>query len=134
MTIAPKRRWFRFSLRTFLVGVMLLGGGLAWIGYHLNWIQERQAIVSRSDVRAAEGSIFLEPPPVAPWPLRLFDKRAYRSVAIVIVDQQRALSDDEMYVEPFDPRLTPEERQQLERVARLFPEARAYAWFRETRP
>ena len=131
---APNRRWFRFSLRTFLVGMVLLGGAFAWVGYHLNWIRERQAIVTRSDVRAAKGSYFLEPPPVAPWPLRLFDKTAYRSVTIVFVDQQRTQSDDEMYVDADDPRLTQEERQQLERVVRLFPEARTYACFRKTRP
>jgi hypothetical protein len=39
-----------------------------------------------------------------------------------------------MYVESHDARLTSEERQQVERIARLFPEARAYAWFRKTRP
>jgi len=128
------RRWFQFSLRTFLLCLTLLGGALACVAYHVHWIRERQAIVSRGDIIAKQGSFFLEPPPIAPWQLRPFDNRAFRSVTLVIVDQQRALSDHEMYVESDDLRLTEGEREQLKHVANYFPEARAYAWFRKTRP
>ncbi len=37
------RRWFRFSLRTMLVVVTLVG---CWLGYQLNWIRERQRLIA----------------------------------------------------------------------------------------
>jgi hypothetical protein len=123
----------RFSLRSFLTGVLLVGIVLGWFGYHLKWARERRAIVARGDVQTAEGSFFLEQPP-APFPLRLFDEHAYRWVTILIVDPDRARSDSELSVDASDPRLSAEERAELDRIASLFPEARAQALFRETTP
>jgi len=37
----PRRRWFRFSLRTMLVLVAVAAIPLAWMGYHLIWIMQR---------------------------------------------------------------------------------------------
>jgi hypothetical protein len=41
MTLVPKRRRFRFSLRTLFVVVTLAGGMAAFVGYNLNWIRQR---------------------------------------------------------------------------------------------
>lgn len=38
MTPAPKRRWFRFSLRTLFVVVTVLA---CWLGYAIPWIKSR---------------------------------------------------------------------------------------------
>ena len=38
---APKRRWFRFSLRMMFVVVTVFG---CWLGYELNWIRQRHEI------------------------------------------------------------------------------------------
>ena len=40
---APKRRWFRWSLRTMFVVVTLFA---VWLGYSLNWIRERDKILA----------------------------------------------------------------------------------------
>ena len=38
---APRRHWFRFSLRTLFVAVTALAG---WLGYELHWIRERHEV------------------------------------------------------------------------------------------
>ena len=38
MAVTAPRRWFRFSLRTMLVVVTMLG---CWLGYQFNWIRQR---------------------------------------------------------------------------------------------
>src|SRR5258708_10246160 len=43
MTPAPKRRWFRFSLRTMFVVVTLFG---CWLAYSLNWIRQRHDFIA----------------------------------------------------------------------------------------
>ena len=43
MSPAPKRRWFRFSLRTMFIVVTVFGCLLGWLSYELNWIRQRQA-------------------------------------------------------------------------------------------
>jgi hypothetical protein len=41
-----KLRWFRFSLRTLFVLVTV---SCVWLGYHLNWIRERQAFIAEME-------------------------------------------------------------------------------------
>ena len=41
----PRHRWFRFGLRSLLIGMALLCPMFAWVGYSLNWIRERRAIL-----------------------------------------------------------------------------------------
>ena len=45
---APKRRWFRFSLRTMFVVVTVL---CVWLGYQLNWIRQRRDFYVRYNGR-----------------------------------------------------------------------------------
>ena len=42
MTAPPKRRWFRFSLRTMFVVVTIFG---VWLGWQLKIVRERKAIL-----------------------------------------------------------------------------------------
>ena len=61
---APRRRWFRFSLRTMLVVVAGVAVPLACIGYQLNWIRQRHEVLKnsnsfyqlRADLKSAEES------------------------------------------------------------------------------
>ena len=46
MHVAKKRRRFRFRLRTLLLTIALMGGGLAWIASNLNWIRERRSFLA----------------------------------------------------------------------------------------
>ncbi len=45
MTIAPKRRWFNYSLRTLFVVVTVL---CVWLGWNVNIVQQRRAARTRS--------------------------------------------------------------------------------------
>ena len=65
----PKRRWFRFSLRTLFVLVTIISLPFGWIAYQLNWIQQRHDFFSHYQyngmhMRAGSG--------YPPWSLRLF--------------------------------------------------------------
>ena len=50
MPPAPKRRWFRFSLRGLLVIVAMLSTVLAILVYNLDWAKERRAFLARKGV------------------------------------------------------------------------------------
>jgi len=72
----PKRRWFRFSLRTLFALVMIIG---TWLGYHVNWIRQRHAFAAqymptlpsrRAEYNWVSFSVGYAQPP--PWSLRLF--------------------------------------------------------------
>ena len=66
----PKRRWFRFSLRTLFVLMMVIGICASWVAYQLNWIRQRHEFVSaRHRGRLDMGLV------KAPWSLRLFGER-----------------------------------------------------------
>jgi len=49
MTTAPKRRWFRFSLRGLLVVVTVLG---CWLGWEVSAVHQRRSMAQRFE---AEG-------------------------------------------------------------------------------
>jgi hypothetical protein len=92
------RRWFRFSLRTFLLAVTVLG---SWLGYQLNWIRERHAAFQDRRLQVAR----LSPPayaPAAPQLLWLFGESGITGVYLM------------------DPELTADD---LRRLKSLFPEA-----------
>ena len=54
---APKRRWYQFSLRTMFVLVFVVSVPLAWVGYSLNWIKERCAILDRGEVSLVDSEL-----------------------------------------------------------------------------
>ena len=128
---APKRRWFRFRLRTLFVVVTVLALACGWFGYELNWLRQRRRVISQPNIIGAKGSYFLEAPPVALWPLRMLGEDAYRRVILVIVDKERFQPGNDYWVEVDDERLTALELNRIEHLAHLFPEAIAGAWFRE---
>ncbi len=110
MTPAPNRRWFRFRLRTLFV-VVTAGG--CWLGYELDWIRQRRAVLARHNSE----SVPLKGPKGfrAPGLLWLFGEQPRAVVPIHFsANSQRPLTD--------------EERNELQRIARLFPEAEVEAW------
>ncbi len=72
MTPAPKRRWFRFSLRTLFV-VLTLAALLPWIAVNLNWMHERSVI-------ADSKRLPLEGEKRAPWPLWIFGAKGFARI------------------------------------------------------
>jgi hypothetical protein len=116
-----RRRWLRFSLRSFLLVVTLLG---AWLGYQVNWVRARRAFIAEEcAIRDAQKgakrgwwSTIDNPgqtPPRAPWGLWVFGEQGYTSIAFISQSNtpvsQRALTD--------------RDRERLETAKRLFPEA-----------
>ena len=69
----PRRRWFRlaFSLRTLLVVVTLIG---CWLGYQLNWIRQRHALLKSNTVRLRHDYFLFDAPP-APGLLWIFGEQ-----------------------------------------------------------
>jgi hypothetical protein len=58
---APKRRWFRYSLRTLFVVVTVFG---IWLGWNLHEVNERSRMAGWI---AAEGGSVNKGPPPRPW-------------------------------------------------------------------
>jgi len=107
---APKRRWFRFSLRTLFVVVTVFA---CWLGYEMYWIRQRQIVVGDPQVQNTRYhlgvTIYGKPRQrhirrmysVAPWPLNWLGEPGYCDVVL-----KKGTSDGE-----------------VARVRRLFPEA-----------
>src|SRR5438046_2000057 len=67
----PRRRWFRFSLRTLFVAVTIFG---VWLGVQAKWIRDRRVFLSEHDhaeIYVLEASRI----PSAPGALRIFGER-----------------------------------------------------------
>jgi len=120
----------RFSLRTLFVLIALFSLPLGWVAYQLNWIRQRHAFLSRPDGWSWTGFLGNDGPPSAPWPLRIFGETGYAQIIVIIVDQDRTMNEHDQ-PEPDSSRLTPKERNYIERIGRLFPEAHTFAWFRK---
>lgn len=78
---APRRRCFRFSLRTLFVVVTVFG---CWLGYQLNWIRQRHAYLRTKgtweDPVDYDSTTWHEPLP--PWPLGLFGEKGETWVGV----------------------------------------------------
>lgn len=105
---APKRRWFRFGLRTLFVMVTLLCG---WLAYQLNWIQSRRALIAETPKWRVIAGRSHSPQPRSPAMLWLFAEPGYAFV-------QRA----RLYNQP-----DLNEISEIKRAQSLFPEARIVA-------
>lgn len=95
--MTTKRRWYQFSLRTMFVLTVVVSIPLAWVGYQLNWIRQR------NDWRGSSGFACSPEPPgsdnpaTAPGYLWLFGEEGLGTIWCL-----------------------PEEREEVQRV---FPEA-----------
>jgi hypothetical protein len=78
MDAKPKRRWYQFSLRTIFVLVFVVSIPLAWVGYSLNWIRQRQEYRKRYYTGMGMGGTVSEITGVrAPGGLWLFGESGY---------------------------------------------------------
>jgi len=111
-TRALKRRWFRFSLRSFLVLVAITGFGLAGLAYHVKWIHQRREFVgtqaAKLDAVGLNSSRISVTAP--PGLLQFLGETGHHSIE-VWVDGKLPNS------------LTPRDRINLAEARRLFPEA-----------
>jgi Leucine Rich repeat len=92
-TSQPKRRWFRYSLRTFLIVVTVCG---VWLGWKLRAAREQQRAVAtvrelggsvKYDYEDGSTGLLLEPP----WLLELLGRDFFHNVVSV-----------DLYAQPFD--------------------------------
>src|SRR5580704_6804290 len=83
MTPAPKRRWFRYSLRTLFVVVMVAAGYCGWREWCLKWISARYEVLNTRSVEYICGDCGGIPlGPHAPWPLRFFGENGCETLAV----------------------------------------------------
>jgi hypothetical protein len=118
VTPAPKRRCFRFSLRTLFVVVTVFGVWLGWVTYELNWIRQRHEFIAgekRIHERrgAAVAIAYTYPgkrPARAPFMLWAFGEGGFSDMCVLAdeVDTQR---------------LTENDMNRVRQARRLFPEA-----------
>ena len=99
----PKRRWFRFSLRTLFVVVTVCALPLGWSVYQLNWIRQRHQFRSEQ-VKKGNVSGTLTMIVDAPLSLRVFGENGQKWVG-VFADEEATESE-------------------MKRAAALFPEAK----------
>lgn len=73
---APRRRW-SFRLGTMLLGLAILAGPLAWVGYSLNWIRARHAFLDQNGqaLRLHNALVMSGIENDAPWQIRWLRKR-----------------------------------------------------------
>ena len=145
-TMKPRRRWFRFSLRTLFVLLTLFG---IWLGIQVKWVRDRQAArlwvhehgFIIADIAHSASLVPPNGPTVSPY-LNLLQSdpspswRSHRTLVRPVVEQTaptgnlpwslKMLGEEpaELIVIVSDGRkLSEEERQYVERLKRLFPEA-----------
>src|SRR5690242_447185 len=113
---APKRRWFRFSLRTLFVLLTLVA---CWLGYELNWIRLRHAALTSGIVEEANDPFAgLPQTTAAPGMLWLFGENGYVGLSMPLLGEET----------------TPEEDELLTALEELFPEASIGVSWREDQP
>ena len=127
MTTTPKRRWPRFTLRTLFVVVTLFGLVAGWVDYSLNWIRQREELLSKQRARASQtgyiGSFFCDPPPVAryaPGLLWVFGEKPHSQVELVFLADSGRQKPNDL------------EQKEIKLARQLFPEAMVYATLQRT--
>ncbi len=108
MTPAPKRRWFRYSLRTLFVVVTVFG---CWLGYELNWIRQRHELL-------AEQSAIIQQLKLPPMPYFIVEPHG---MLWLFGEEGRGIVD--LVLDGRDQNRSPNTENELERAKRLFPES-----------
>lgn len=120
----PKRRWFRYSLRTLFVVVTVV---CCWLGYHLNWIAQRHAFLADETLvrerhpdpahaSMSAGIAWRDPqaPRRAPGMLWIFGEGGWTSFGVLV--QSRSVDD-----------LTDHDWDRISDARSLFPESEVIA-------
>ena len=110
----PRRRWYRFSLRTMLVLVSLVCVTCGYVGWALNWKRQRHVFLE-SHPKCLYSVPSQDWP--APWPLRLFGE-----VGIIHIQMQLVPGRKEELKEL---------KARTEEVKRLFPESKVQSFLED---
>ena len=119
---APRRRWYQFSLRTSLIGVMVMSLPCAYVGRHAKIVRERSAMIAElkgarvpgtADARFSWGEVTYAGSGEAlheiPWIRSILGDVSVRAIVLPVNTTQ----------------------DYCDRSERLFPEALHFYWFRE---
>ena len=94
----PRRRWFRYSLRTFLILTALLG---TWLGVQVKWKRDRDEV--RKTVRCWSPAMMMASgvpmPATAPWSLRLLGEEPVSGIVADFNDKTRLARLRELFPE-----------------------------------
>jgi hypothetical protein len=88
MNVVPKRRWFRFSLRTLFLAFGTVCIALGWVMWNLNWIRAR-----REMAEAEQGRPFWTwpaPKGKAPSTLWIFGETGWQNLTIYYETEEEA--------------------------------------------
>jgi hypothetical protein len=134
MTHPPRRRWFRWSLRTMFVVVTAAAFLCGWVVYQLNWIRQRRDYLSRSQEWAESLGLHRQivmrgaHPSFAPIGLMLLREPTVTSLRICFSpnEVQPLIGSNEVH--PFAGKIyrVSSKHPKLQRARELFPEARPY--------
>jgi hypothetical protein len=102
MSETPKRRWFRFSLRTLFVVVTVAAIAVGWVVYHLDWMRQRRQALESHAILVPVACDFGLGQCRTPWPLWILGEADVGAVSFALPS---STSDEE-----------------VERIRRLFPE------------
>jgi hypothetical protein len=80
MTVAPKRRWFQFSLMTMLVVMTLVSVPLAWLAHDHNEFRKREAVIAMIERIGGKVTYDTSQPFRESWLRPLVRSKMYREV------------------------------------------------------
>jgi hypothetical protein len=107
-----RRRWFAFSLRTMFVGLTFFSAFSVWLGYHVQWIRDREKgreWLGRHCLPMC-GCSLTWPSPKVPWSLAILGESAELFDRIIVFPQSADKKDLAAY------------RKHVKRLSELFPE------------
>lgn len=100
----PKRRWFRYSLRTLLLLVGVAGAGFGWLGYKVRQIQQQKGAIEAINKLGgrvhydchvdSDGNLIDFPTPVGPvWLRKLMGDESLGNVVGVNLSDAKVIGD-----------------------------------------
>src|SRR5689334_18291305 len=92
MAVPPRRRWYQFSLRTMFVVVAAAAVPLAWVGYSMNWIRQRQQFILKESIPGYVDPRDLLNEKSAPAGLWMFGEVGRYGIVVKSKDYNRARS------------------------------------------
>ena len=103
----PKRRWFRFSLRTMFV-LVTIAGICSWVVRQMIWIHHRHSFLEQSDILYFVDLPGVSPIP-GPWSLRPFGETSPSGLRVppAKLDRARALFPEAQIIDRSTGRVIP---------------------------
>ena len=111
MLVKTRRRWFRYSLRTFFVLIAVAGCAMAWLKWNLGQVRQREALLQKLRHPLNTQAFFVEdigwdgPPPSPKVPVT-WSLLGARPVAIIHLQRYRLSVEEERQIREWFPEAT----------------------------